>query len=70
MPVTKQEVLDCHRMGRPGKIEVVVTRPSLTRRDLTLAYSPGVAEATLSGARPGDRIRTILRDGIACAFLA
>ena len=51
MPVTKQEVLDYHRMGRPGKIEVVATKPSLTQRDLTLAYSPGVAEATLEVER-------------------
>ena len=51
MPVTKQEVLDYHRMGRPGKIEVVATKPSLTQRDLTLAYSPGVAEASLEVER-------------------
>lgn len=51
MPVTKQEVLDYHRMGRPGKIQVVATKPSLTQRDLTLAYSPGVAEATLEVER-------------------
>ena len=47
MPVTKEEVLEYHRMGRPGKIQVIATKPSLTQRDLTLAYSPGVAEATL-----------------------
>ena len=51
MPVTKQEVLDYHRMGRPGKIEVIATKPSLTQRDLTLAYSPGVAEASLEVER-------------------
>ena len=51
MPVTKQEVLDYHRIGRPGKIEVVATKPSLTQRDLTLAYSPGVAEASLEVER-------------------
>jgi malate dehydrogenase (oxaloacetate-decarboxylating)(NADP+) len=51
MPVTKQEVLDYHRMGRPGKIQVVPTKPSLTQRDLTLAYSPGVAEASLEVER-------------------
>src|SRR3990167_8903957 len=51
MPVTKQEVLDYHRMGRPGKIEVIATKPALTQRDLSLAYSPGVAEATLQGER-------------------
>jgi malate dehydrogenase (oxaloacetate-decarboxylating)(NADP+) len=51
MPVTKQEVLDYHRLGRPGKIQVVATKPALTQRDLTLAYSPGVAEATLEVER-------------------
>ncbi len=51
MPVTKQEVLDYHRLGRPGKIQVVPTKPSETQRDLTLAYSPGVAEATLEVER-------------------
>ncbi len=51
MPVTKQEVLDYHRLGRPGKIEVIATKPSQTQRDLTLAYSPGVAEATLEVER-------------------
>jgi malate dehydrogenase (oxaloacetate-decarboxylating)(NADP+) len=51
MPVTKQEVLDYHRLGRPGKIQVVATKPTQTQRDLSLAYSPGVAEATLEVAR-------------------
>jgi len=51
MPVTRQEVLDYHRRGRPGKIQVVPTKPALTQRDLTLAYSPGVAEATLEVER-------------------
>jgi len=51
MPVSKQEVLDYHRMGRPGKIEVIATKPALTQRDLSLAYSPGVAEATLEVER-------------------
>jgi len=51
MPVTKQEVLDYHRLGRPGKIQVIATKPSLTQRDLSLAYSPGVAEATLEVER-------------------
>ena len=37
MPVTKQEVLDYHRSGRPGKIQVVPTKPTQTQRDLTLA---------------------------------
>ncbi|OFY71270.1 MAG: malic enzyme [Bacteroidetes bacterium RIFCSPLOWO2_12_FULL_37_12] len=40
----KQDALDFHSMDRPGKIEVVPTKPLTTQRDLALAYSPGVAE--------------------------
>ncbi|MGI8584312.1 MAG: NADP-dependent malic enzyme [Chitinophagaceae bacterium] len=41
--VRKQEALDYHSKGRPGKIEVVPTKPTKSQRDLSLAYSPGVA---------------------------
>ena len=51
MPVTKQEVLDYHRLGRPGKIQVVPTKPTQTQRDFSLAYTPGVAEVTLEVVR-------------------
>ncbi|MBE2268190.1 MAG: NADP-dependent malic enzyme [Anaerolinea sp.] len=47
MAYTKQDVFEYHRRGRPGKIEVVPTKPLKTQRDLSLAYSPGVAEAVL-----------------------
>lgn len=40
----RQAALDYHAQGRRGKIEVVPTKPCLTQRDLSLAYSPGVAE--------------------------
>jgi malate dehydrogenase (oxaloacetate-decarboxylating)(NADP+) len=40
----KQEALKYHSEGRPGKIEVVPTKEAKTQRDLSLAYSPGVAE--------------------------
>jgi malate dehydrogenase (oxaloacetate-decarboxylating)(NADP+) len=40
----KQEALDYHSKGKPGKIEVVPTKEAKTQRDLSLAYSPGVAE--------------------------
>ena len=43
MAVTQQEVFEYHRRGRPGKIEVVPTKPMQTQRDLSLAYTPGVA---------------------------
>ncbi len=45
--ITKQDVLDYHRAGRPGKIEVVPTKSLTSQRDLSLAYSPGVAEVVL-----------------------
>ncbi|MEJ8307547.1 NADP-dependent malic enzyme [Agrobacterium larrymoorei] len=41
--VTDQEALDFHSEGRPGKLEIVPTKPMATQRDLSLAYSPGVA---------------------------
>ena len=43
MKITKQEALDYHRCPRPGKTEVVPTKPYASQTDLALAYSPGVA---------------------------
>lgn len=43
----KQDALDYHSHGRPGKVEVVPTKPYSSQRDLSLAYSPGVAEPCL-----------------------
>lgn len=48
MAITRKDVLDYHRKGRAGKIEVVATKPLATQQDLSLAYSPGVAEAVLA----------------------
>ena len=45
---TDQEALQFHAQGRPGKIEVVPTKPMATQRDLSLAYSPGVAVPVLA----------------------
>lgn len=44
----RQEALDYHSQGRKGKIEVITTKPCATSRDLSLAYSPGVAEPCLA----------------------
>ena len=41
--VTEQEALDFHSQGRPGKLEITPTKSMATQRDLSLAYSPGVA---------------------------
>ena len=66
MPVTKkyfmsktnrkQDALDYHSQGRPGKIQVVPTKPYSSQRDLTLAYSPGVAEPCLKIAENKDDV--------------
>ena len=40
----REQALEYHASGRPGKIEVVPTKEAKTQRDLSLAYSPGVAE--------------------------
>src|SRR5437763_507732 len=40
---TEREALDFHSHGRPGKIEIIASKPMATQRDLSLAYSPGVA---------------------------
>jgi len=42
--IRRQDALDYHSLGRRGKIEVTPTKPLLTQRDLSLAYTPGVAE--------------------------
>ncbi len=47
MPVTRDEALEYHRRGRPGKISIAPTKPLATQHDLSLAYTPGVAEPVL-----------------------
>jgi len=46
--INRQDALDYHSQGRPGKIKVVPTKNTKTQRDLSLAYSPGVAEPCLA----------------------
>ena len=41
--ISEREALDFHEFGRPGKIEIIASKPMATQRDLALAYSPGVA---------------------------
>src|SRR6266568_3046714 len=58
MPSRRQEALDYHAEGRPGKIQVSPTKPFKDQRDLSLAYTPGVAEPCLEIAkRPEDAYR-------------
>src|SRR6188508_3833969 len=52
---SRDEALEYHSGGRPGKIEVVPTKPTATQRDLSLAYTPGVAIPCLEiAANPAD----------------
>ena len=46
--ITSEEALEYHSRGRKGKIEVVPTKPCRTQEDLSLAYTPGVAEPCLA----------------------
>lgn len=53
--IRKEDALEYHRSGRPGKIEVIPTKETKTQRDLALAYSPGVADPCLEiAAHPED----------------
>jgi malate dehydrogenase (oxaloacetate-decarboxylating)(NADP+) len=52
---TDQEALDFHSRGRPGKLEVIATKPMATQRDLSLAYSPGVAIPVLAIAEDASK---------------
>lgn len=53
--IRKQDSLDYHSIGRPGKIEVISTKPCTTQRELSLAYTPGVADPCLEiEANPDD----------------
>ena len=54
--IKKQDALDYHSSGKPGKIEVVPTKPYSSQRDLSLAYSPGVAEPCLKIAENPDDV--------------
>ena len=53
-PSRRQEALDYHSQGRPGKIQVTPTKPFKDQRDLSLAYTPGVAEPCLEIAKKPD----------------
>jgi malate dehydrogenase (oxaloacetate-decarboxylating)(NADP+) len=54
--IRDQDALDYHTKGKPGKIEVIPTKPCNTQRDLSLAYSPGVAVPCLEIAKNPDDI--------------
>src|SRR5688572_3890074 len=59
----REEALEYHRRGRPGKIAVVPTKPLTNQRDLALAYSPGVAEPCLEIKRDPEEAYTYTAKG-------
>ena len=65
MAVRRQEALDYHARGRPGKIQIAVTKPCKTQLDLSLAYTPGVAEPCLDIEKhPDDAYRYTARGNL------
>src|SRR5258708_15177569 len=65
MPSRRQEALDYHSQGGPGKIQVSPTKPFKNQRDLSLAYTPGVAEPCLEIAkRPEDAYKYTARGNL------
>src|SRR5256885_3668307 len=63
MPGRRQEALDYHSQGGPGKIQVSPTKPFKNQRDLSLAYTPGVAEPCLEIAKRPDDAYTYTAKG-------
>jgi malate dehydrogenase (oxaloacetate-decarboxylating)(NADP+) len=68
--IRREEALAYHSMGRPGKIEVVPTKPCATARDLSLAYSPGVAEPCLEIEKDPDLSYTYTARGNLVAVIS
>jgi len=65
-----EEALNYHSQGRKGKIEVVATKPCLTARDLSLAYSPGVAEPCRAIAQNEDEVYNYTAKGNLVAVIS
>jgi malate dehydrogenase (oxaloacetate-decarboxylating)(NADP+) len=64
-PISKEEALDYHFGARPGKIEIKPTKACVTQRDLSLAYTPGVAEPCLQiEANPLDAFKYTARGNL------
>ena len=65
-----RQALDYHSQGRSGKIEITPTKPCLTARDLSLAYSPGVAAPCLEIAKNNDEVYKYTAKGNLVAVLS
>ena len=57
--IRKQEALDYHELGRPGKIEVIPTKSCATQRELSLAYTPGVARVCMAIHKDPEKAYTL-----------
>jgi malate dehydrogenase (oxaloacetate-decarboxylating)(NADP+) len=64
------DALEYHSTGRPGKIEVIPTKPTATQRDLSLAYSPGVAKPCLEIAKNPDDVYKYTNKGNLVAVIS
>jgi malate dehydrogenase (oxaloacetate-decarboxylating)(NADP+) len=67
---TRDEALDFHTRGRPGKIEIIASKPMATQRDLSLAYSPGVAVPVEEIARDPGRAYDLTAKGNLVAVIS
>ncbi|MFO7563641.1 MAG: NADP-dependent malic enzyme [Enhygromyxa sp.] len=68
--LSRKEALDYHTQGRPGKIAVVPTKPLTSQRDLSLAYSPGVAEPCLEIAKDPSKVNLYTARGNLVAVIS
>src|SRR5436189_1324820 len=66
----RDEALEYHASGRPGKIEAIPTKPTATQRDLSLAYSPGVAKPCLEIAKNPDDVYKYTNKGNLVAVIS
>jgi len=66
----REEALEYHQGDRPGKIEVVPTKPTATQRDLSLAYTPGVAKPCLEIARDPNEVYKYTNKGNLVAVIS
>lgn len=67
---TREDALNYHSQGRPGKIEVIPTKPHSTQLDLSLAYSPGVAEPCLEIKDNADKVFSYTAKGNLVAVIS
>lgn len=68
--ISKSDALDYHQKGRPGKIEVVPTKPHNTQYDLSLAYTPGVAQPCLEIKKDIDKVYNYTSKGNLVAVIS